>query len=548
MIKYVSGDLGLTPEQIRHAIVSPKVKPISIGRWKKQAELRRSRNRTQRYIDEQSESLLLSQAKKVSGDIRDVATFGHGHLFLGTHAALTLMSNPILWSRAFKKGVELAYKMKPHEIEQFSHDFQERPLWAVFNKAGLQNNLHTEGTDSELATQSHLLDLARKLHEKEGHIGKVGKVLVGGIEAGHKGFMAIKILRQDLAEQYYNGLTKEQQGNKKVLEAISQLVNNATGATNVKMTEGLNAVIKEGLFAGGMEMSRWEKIFRNPAKAISTLAQMPFIKDLPPEKRVFAKIWAKRVLTQLAVYGSLTVISKALIHKDDETALESIKKDIGKSEMFKIKLTNTRYIDLTSGMAALSFLFAKIYKAQSEDKSVSDVVGDYGRKKLAPTYQTIAEGITGHDAMGNSVPFRDKKPAHSYNKKLSYGEYLESKLPLPVAEGFQQANDANNIAAGIVSGVISGATGFKSYEKSPQKNNIIPDVKEIDHAIETKQHTKEVKKEHKFTPEERTKKSEMIKANREIINNDPNLTDSQKHAALRMMKSNVKKEILKERK
>ena len=468
MIKYVAGDLGLNHDQVRHAIVTPKTEPISIEKWKVQAELRKRRNETQRYIAEQGRSKLLTQMKKLSGDIRDIATFGHGHVFLGTHAGLTAFSNPELFAKYYKKAIQLSYLMKPHEIEQLMNDYNNNPLVAVFNKAGLQNDLGKMGTDSELASESHFVDLARKLHSKEGATGKFGKVLVGGIEAGHKGFMAIKMLRQALAEQAYNNLTKEEQKNPEVLKAIAELMNNATGGTNIKMNEGINSIIKEISFAGGMEMSRWEKLTKNPAKAISALAQMPlekmgWIKELPPQDRVYAKIWAKRVLTQLVVYGGVSAISRAIFHKDDETPLDAMQKDI-----FKIKMGENRYTDMTSGMASLMSLIGKLYKAQTENKygnSSYDVLGDYARKKLAPTYQTIAEGISGRDAMGNSVPFRDVKKSHKFNRNLTYPEYIESKLPLPVAEGFQQSNEAHNIAAGIMSGIISGTTGFKSYIK-----------------------------------------------------------------------------------
>lgn len=479
-IKYAAGDLGMTPEQMRHAIISPKTEPISIEKWKKMSDLRKNRNSTKRYIDEQSRSPLLIQAKKVSGDIRDVATFGHGHVFLGTHAGLTAFSNPHLWSKAYLKGVDLAYKMSDAEVEQFTHDFENRPLWAVFNKAGLQNDLFKMGNDMEIASESHFLDLSRKLHSKGGVTGKVGKVLVLGSEAGRKGFMAIKWLRQELAEQAYNNLTEEEKNNPQVLESIAQLMNNATGSTNVKLQGGVNEVIKEGLFAGGMEISRWEKIFKNPAKSLSTLSKIPFekigwIKELPPEERVFATIWAKRVMTQALVYGGLVAVSKAIFHKDDETPLQSMKKSIGTSEMLKMNVGKDRIFDPTSGMATSISLLGKVYKAlPSKEKggNVSNVLMDYGRKKLAPTYQTGAEVVTGHDALGNVVPFRDVKPEHKYNKKLSAKEYAESKLMLPLAEGFQQANESHNIGSGIVGGLISGMFGFKSYSK--EKGQVSP--------------------------------------------------------------------------
>ena len=479
MVKYVSSDMGLTPDQVRNAIITPKTKPISIEKWKVQSELRKNRNATQQYIDNESKSFLLRQAKKVSGDIRDSVTFGHGHIFLGTHAGMTLFSNPHLWTQAYLKGLDLAYKMKPEDIEKFQHDFENRPLWTVFNKAGLQNDLHKMGNDMEVASQSHFLDLARNLHKKDNAIGSTaGKLLVGGIEAGHKGFMAIKWLRQEMAEQYYNNLTEEQKADPKSLESISQLVNNGTGATNVKLHGGINDIVKEGLFAGGMEVARWEKILKNPAKSMVTLSKMGVneiakamgkeTNELPPHEKLFATIWAKRVMTQALVYGGIVALSKLLFPDKD-------KKKLG-TDILKINLPHSEVVDMTSGMASSLGLLGKIYKSTQEG-GVGSTLMEYARPKLAPTYQTVAEVGTGRNAMGNTVPFRNITPEHWYNHYQTAGEYGESKLPLPVAEGFNSYNESHNIGIGIVNGVISAMFGFKAYNK---KKDVKENAKQIE--------------------------------------------------------------------
>ena len=57
-IKMVGNDLGLTFNQVSHAIVTPKLKPIADAVWKNRGDLAKHRAATQRYIDEQTQNPL----------------------------------------------------------------------------------------------------------------------------------------------------------------------------------------------------------------------------------------------------------------------------------------------------------------------------------------------------------------------------------------------------------------------------------------------------------------------------------------------------------
>jgi hypothetical protein len=77
-------------------------------------------------------------------------------------------------------------------------------------------------------------------------------------------------------------------------------------------------------------------------------------------------------------------------------------------------------------------------------------------------------------------PITHDKPGKGHHK-LTWAEYSESKLPLPIAEAFgvfyQSALDhgankkhLNSVMDGIISGGISGMTGFRVGDSKPEKS------------------------------------------------------------------------------
>ncbi|HEY8661073.1 MAG TPA: hypothetical protein VIL78_18720, partial [Hanamia sp.] len=283
--------------------------------------------------------------------------------------------------------------------------------------------------------------------------------------------------RQDLSEYHYNKLTEEEKQDDGAVKSIVKLVNNATGATNLKIPE----VINEVTFAGGMEAARWGKLTRNPLNATRIALKALIHPDkVSVEDRVFAKVWASRVGWELGTYGSLLLANAAIqkvISPNNPTNLFNP----NDKDWLRPKFGNTT-IDPTSGMMSTVDFIHKLGEIPFEDKK--ELHGDtktqaYGkaiigrtRGKLAPLYSRIFDMITQTDYNGNQLPLSNIKP-DSKHRDVGWLEYATQSLPIPIAEGlhnlFQSAHDngtspadASNIFQSFMLTGISGTTGARA--------------------------------------------------------------------------------------
>ena len=469
MLARVSNDLGLSWRQISDALTSPKVKPISDAMWKKRADYMKNRTATKNWVESQSKSVPLKALRKVSSAVRGVAVFGHGGIFIGTHAGMTLF-NPSQWNKvipAFIRGWKFAYGNRANyerRIEQLRNDRN----YIIAQRGGLKNNPDVINTEEFQKSQ----EVFKK---------------IGG-EAGIKGFNAIKVLRQDLFNYHYDRLSEIEKNDPESIEQIAKLVNNATGATNLKLPEWVN----ETTFAGGMEAARWGKLTRNPARAAAVALKA----IVTPEKattaeRVFAKVWARRVGEQLGTMTALLMANAALqntINPKNPTNLTNP----NDPDFLKFKFGNLT-IDPTSGMRGVAMFMYGIgkvpFKTQKELKgdtrlqAAGKSVFGYGRGKLAPLYSTVADFVTQQDYNKNPLPFSKDKPTPGHHR-LTWGEYLWQKAPLPVAEAatvtYKSAEESGSdkvtlrhVFNGFLSGAISGGTGFRvsEYDKEEAKHS-----------------------------------------------------------------------------
>ncbi len=456
-ISKTSEDLGLTWRQISEAIITPKIKRTSDEMWKKQADLARNRHVVKSWVADQNKNEALKAITKISGLFRGVAVFGHGGIFVGTHAGMTLfepktMSKTI---KAFLNGWKFAYGNEAN-YEKMMEELTHSPNYVIAQRAGLNNNPERMNAEEYQKSQKYL--------------GKLGI-------AGERGFNAIKILRQDLFDHYYNQLSPAEHDDPNVAKSIAYLMNNATGATNVKLPSWVNEVT----FAGGMEAARWGKLLKNPTKAASVaLKAITNPESASASDKVFAKIWAKRVGTELAVYTGALIANSALqnqLKPDNHVNLTHV----GASDFGKFKFGDFD-IDPTSGMrGTASFMYGlgKIpfsNKARGEDRlaTASKKVGGYTRGKLSPLYSTVADFVSSQDFNANVMPYSHDKPGANKHK-LSWTEYGSSKLPLPVAETFNTIFESaqqhgvhnptfNDIFKGLITGAISGTTGMRVSE------------------------------------------------------------------------------------
>lgn len=468
MIVNVHNDLGLSWRQVSDAITTPKTKRISDEMWKKQSDYKRNQNATKVWVENQNKSWGSKALKNISGAFRGVSVFGHGGIFVGTHAGMTFFKPSTLkyTIKAFLNGYRLAYGNRGG-YERRMEQLKNSPNYVLAQRAGLKNNPERINAE-EFQKSQHFISYI------VGH--KIGDKLS---TAGEHGFNAIKILRQDLFDYHYNALSDVEKQDPLSAVRIAELVNLATGATNLAIPEWVNEVS----FAGGMEAARWGKLTRSPIKATSVAMKAIFT----PEKasvsdRVFAKVWAKRVGEQLGTFAGLLVANAALqstINPKNPTNYTNP----NQSDFLKFKFGDMT-IDPTSGMRSIMmFMYGlgKIPFMAKKERGNDDIVKytgkqmlGYGRGKLAPAYATMADFFFHSDYNKNEMPFSNEKPTAGHHK-LTWGEYAWEKAPLPVAEAaqvaYQSALDAgadkvtlNHILNGIVSGVISGGTGVRVGE------------------------------------------------------------------------------------
>lgn len=457
-------DLGLSWRQISEAVTTPKLKRVSDEMWKRQADLAQNRTTIKNWIGDQNKSLAWKALQKVSGLFRGTAVFGHGGIFVGTHAGMTLF-NPSMWNKtipAFFRGWKLAYGNEAN-YERQMEELKNSPNYLIAQRAGLKNNPERLNAEEYQKSQKYL--------------GKLGL-------AGERGFNAIKVLRQDLFDHHFNRLSPAERDDPAVAKSIAHLVNLATGATNANIPAWVNEVS----FAGGMEASRWEKLTASPAKATRTALKAIFTPDkaTAPEK-VFAKIWARRVGEQLATLTGALLANAAIQNQLNPKNPVNLSNP-NKPDFLKFKIDDVT-LDPTSGMRSTAMFIYTLGKVPFESKKEThgekrvEVAGKeiagYARGKLAPLYGTVADFFGSQDFSGNIMPYSDDSPGTGKHK-LSWTEYGLSKMPLPVAEAvgvtYQSAIDngahkstLNAVLKGMMSGVISGTTGIRVGEYGEQE-------------------------------------------------------------------------------
>jgi len=411
--------------------------------------------------------------------MRGTAVYGHGGLFVGTHAGMTLTDLPRAkyTVKAFLNGYKNAYG-NDAVYERNMQKLQDRPNYVLAQRAELQNNPNETNSDQYQKAQKVFGKLG-------GFFKKIG-------ESGVKGFNAIKVLRQDLFDDHYNRLSAVQKADPESARSIAELVNNATGATNLDLKlrdKKGNVVVNPDkiAFAANMEAARWEKLLKNPIKATGIAIKT----ILNPSKataaeKVFAKVWATRVGWELSTYAALAV-TNALIQSKTNPKNPVNLTDPTKPDYMKFKVGNTD-INMTSGMLGSIDFIAQL--AHNSLMSKKQRRGDnvlqadakssfqYGRGKLSPFAATVVDLKTGTDYSGNTLPYNKDKPATGKHQ-LSWGEYGWEKAPIPVADAAKTVHESmmdnglskaqtDTYLKGLLAFFEAGTTGFRindSYQR-----------------------------------------------------------------------------------
>ena len=459
-------DLGLNGKQVLKALATPKGgKEITTEMYKKQYERRKALDYAKRFVEAGNEPAAKKFFRSLPSRFFNLKTYGHGTVGNITHAGPNIF-RPSVWGSYWPnviKSFSLAYG-KTGNYEKAVSTLVHSPNYVEWKRAGLAVDPHESYDDYQV--------FGRPV--KKTMVGKLGQYLG---EAGTKGFTGLKFMRYDMAETFYNRASDSEKADPNLRKEIAKLVNHATGHTEVKVSKTIKAIT----FAPGLEVSRWQRMIGDPAKATNTLYKLARGKATPAELAA-AKIVFAGAAQRLATYSALLAAnagllsamgSKQTVNTDDPT----------KSDWLKFKFGG-KTLDMTGGVLGpirlLSALTKEAYlAAYGTPKELRTKPGDkdaqtlfqQARYKLSPLAGDVADVATGTDAMGNIEPWSNLKPSTGRHK-MDWFDYASQQLPIPIAAGIGAVTDAmqergmskpqiNDILNGALQFTVEGFTGAK---------------------------------------------------------------------------------------
>lgn len=455
-LRGTSTDLGLSPQQILHAIATPKGgKQITMALFKKQNERNKASDFARRFVETANQSAAVRFWKSLPTAFFNLKTYGHGTVGNITHAATNIF-RPSVWKAYWPnviKSFGLAYG-KTANYEKAITLLESRPNFQEWKRAGL-------AVDPREAYDEYQV-----FGKKQSWLG----------QAGTRGFTGLKFMRYDLAEHWYNQASDTERADPNFRQEIAKLANHATGHSEVKVGKFLKTVT----FAPGLEVSRWQRMIGDPAKAANTFLHWG---SATPAEQAAAKIVASGAGQRLAIYSAALAANAGLL-----AALGSKQSinttDPSHSDWLKFKMA-AKTLDLTGGvlgplrllntvgMGAYHAYFGdkKDLRTKPNDRDASTLWQQL-RYKEAPLAGDITDVLTGQDAMGNTLPWSKITPGKG-RKQLDGWDYAGNLLlPIPIAAGVNAysesmksqgvpASTAKAVWDGILTGTIEGFTGAK---------------------------------------------------------------------------------------
>lgn len=469
MINGTAKDLGLTNEQVRHALSSPKgARNITNEMYAKQYHQQQAINLAKQWVQSANTPRLIKWVKFIPHLFFRLKTVGHGTVGAITHAGMNIF-RPSSWKaywpnfvKQFKFAFGSLSKSGLADYQKAMNDLVNDPEFGFWKRAGLAIDPSEKYDDYQ--TFDKLL-------------GPLGKI-------GDRGFNALKTMRLDMAKAEFNRLSNLEKADPDTIKQIAKIINHATGTSKVPVPEAFNTAF----FAPRLEASRWARLVGQPVKAVATLLNW---KNATIADKAAAKIVAKRSGEIVAMYVGALAANQGIL-----SAVGS-KKQINflhpsDPDWLKFKMGD-KNVDVSGGMvSAIGFLGRLIRTSvESEDelhgKSRRDAVGNalvqYGRGKLSPFASTVYDFATQHDYGGNTMPFSEDRPLSRYAHYLDWKEYiLNQQTPIPIAEALKDAAeqmeergmdkaDVNTWMGAIFVGVMSGGTGVRITQIKGEDQN-----------------------------------------------------------------------------
>lgn len=460
MLHGTSVDLGLNTKQVRDAITQPKgAKPITDAMYKMQSRRTDAINQAKIFIKKANTPKIYRFLKVIPNFFFGLKVFGHGTVGAITHAGMNIFQ-PSRWAKYFPffiKQFKYAFG-KTAEYEKAMEDLRNDKDFTFWQRAGLA------------------VDPKSKYDDYQGSGNALGKFFKRLSIAGDRGFNALKVYRLSLAKSFYDGLSDSQKADPDTAKEIAKLVNHATGTTEVNVHPAWNTVF----FAPKLEISRWQGLITDPAKAIKTFTSWG--KATPAEKVAAIRV-AKNSGEKIATYATLLAINQGILIASGSKQRVNFTNPLD-NDWLKFK-TNDKTIDVSGGiestMRFIASLFNEVNLAYTGTKKElrekpgdknSKTIGTQARYKLSPFMSTVVDWAIGSDAMGRPVPGSKVKPKKGDSPHSIWSYLGEQELPIPVSEGIKETVNSmkdsgmsepqiRDYLKGIITGLISGGTGVK---------------------------------------------------------------------------------------
>lgn len=454
-LKNTATDLGLNRRQVLSAIATPKgAREITMEMYKKQYERTKAINSAKVFIETANNSKSKNFFNLLPTIFFNLKTYGHGTVGFLTHAGPNI----------FRPSVWKAYW--PNFFRQFSFAYGNTGKYEMALE-GLKNSEHyNEWKRAGLAVDpSESYDQYQLFGIKQSWLG----------EAGTRGFNALKFLRYDMAESFYKSASNAEKADPALRDHIAELVNHATGHSEVKVPSKLAKVF----FAPGLEISRWQRMITDPAKAVNTLRTW---NSSTPAEKAAAKIVFRGAGEKLATYGALLAANAGMLAASGSKQKINTT-DPSKSDWLKFK-GGGKTLDFTGGvlnpLRLLSVVTREAYLSAYGDKKDlrikpgdkdASTISSQVRYKFSPIAATGADMLTGTDAMGNPLPWSNVTPSKGKHK-IDWFEFAWQQAPIPIAAGAKEIFDGmrergmstpqiNDVFNGALQFGLEGFTGVK---------------------------------------------------------------------------------------